>query len=49
MVIWKTQTRGHGKRGQGKCGQAYKNSYVVDGLPCNRFDLPEKFHVPFKY
>ena len=41
--------RGHGKRGHGKRGQAYKNSCMVDGLPCNRFGLPEKFHVSFKY
>ena len=26
-----------------------KNSYMVDGLPCNRFGLPEKFHVSLKY
>ena len=26
-----------------------KNSYMVDGLPCNRFCLPEKFHVSLKY
>ena len=24
-----------------------KNSCMVDGLPCNRFGLPEKFHVSF--
>ena len=40
---------GHGKRGHGKRGQAYKNSCMVDGLPCNRFGLPEKFHISFKY
>ena len=26
-----------------------KNSCMVHGLPCNRFSLPEKFHVSFKY
>ena len=26
-----------------------KNSCIVNGLPCNRFGLPEKFHVSFKY
>ena len=26
-----------------------KNSYMADGLPCNRFCLPEKFHVSLKY
>ena len=25
-----------------------KNSCMLDGLPCNRFCLPEKFHVPLK-
>ena len=24
-----------------------KNSCMVDGLPCNHFGLPEKFHVSF--
>ena len=60
-VIWKTRTRtrghekrghgkrGHEKRGHGKHGQVYKNSGMVHGLPCNRFGLPEKFHVSFKY
>ena len=26
-----------------------KNSCMIDGLPCNRFGLPEKFHVSSKY
>ena len=26
-----------------------KNSYMLDGLPCNRFCLPEKFHVSLKH
>ena len=26
-----------------------KNFCMVDGLPCNCFGLPEKFHVFFKY
>ena len=26
-----------------------KISCMVDGFPCNRFSLPEKFHVSFKY
>ena len=36
------EKRGHGKPGHGKRGQAYKNSCMVDDLPCNRFGLPEK-------
>ena len=38
---------GRRKRGHAKRVQAYQNSCVVGGLPCNRFDLPEKFHVSF--
>ena len=26
-----------------------KKSCMVDGLPCTRFGLPEKFHVSFKF
>ena len=26
-----------------------KNSCMIDGLPCNRFGLPEKFQVSSKY
>ena len=27
----------------------YQFKVMVDGLPCNRFGLPEKFHASFKY
>ena len=33
----------------GNADKHVKNSYMVDGLPCNRFCLPEKFHVSLKY
>ena len=48
------EKRGHGKRGHGKtdmenADKHIKNSCMIDGLPCNRFGLPEKFHVSSKY
>jgi hypothetical protein len=56
-LIWLSGKRGHGHADVENSGieNADKNKKtlawyrMVDGLPCNRFGLPEKFHVSFKY
>ena len=61
LLTFSTSFRLSGKRGRGhghadmenadmeNADKHVKNSYMVDGLPCNRFGLPEKFHVSLKY
>ena len=55
-VIWKTRirTRGHGHADMENADMENADKYInnacmVDGLPCTRFDLPEKFYVSFKF
>ena len=55
----RTRTRGHGhghadmenadneNADMENADKHIKNPCMVDGLPCNRFGLPEKFHVSF--